>query len=670
MIPVYTVGDICKKCYSCVRTCPTKAIEVHAGQADIIENKCIACGSCVKLCSQGAKKVQSSLEIAADLLNKPEQRVYALLAPSFPASFLDFEPEKLLGGIRACGFDGVFEVAFGADLVSYHYNRRYKAIEESSGEFMISSPCPAVVAYVEKIYPNLVPFLSPVLSPMDAMARLVKEKIDPAGKIIFIGPCVAKKEEITRLNLVDSVLTFSELELLLEEMGVRPADCDGSDFDQPHSNLGKIYPLTGGLLKAADINPDILESPVYVVEGAERVTDILKVLSSRVERGEPVANRFFDLLFCEGCIAGPEMQNELSHYERKKYIVQFMKKRPLVNSLEEWAAMHENYLDLDLSKEFAPAEAETVSVPEEEIRKILAMTDKFEPEDELNCRACGYESCREKAIAVIRGIAEVEMCLPYLISKLEKTLLDVKENQMKLIQAEKLASMGQMAAGIAHEINNPLGVVLMYSHLLRDEVDDSSETARDIDRIISEAERTRKIVQGILNFAREEKVERRPVSVNDLLIESCSEIIGSMRGAEYELVYELDENLGEYPVDPGQLQQVFQNIIKNAVEVMPKGGSIRIRSSAESDGFTVKIMDSGPGISEEHLSRIFSPFFTTKPVGKGTGLGLPVCYGIVKMHGGSLQAGNNPEGGAFFEVRINDRKETENRAQTDEYVGV
>jgi iron only hydrogenase large subunit-like protein/nitrogen-specific signal transduction histidine kinase len=668
MIPVFTVGDICKKCYSCVRTCPTKAIEVHGGQANIIEHKCIACGNCVAMCSQRAKRVVSSVEQTLEFLKQDDAKVFALLAPSFPAAFLDVEPDKLLGAVRACGFDGLFEVAFGADLVSYRYHQLYKSIDDPTEDFMISSPCPAVVSFVEKIYPNLVPHLAPSLSPMEAMARVIRDKIDPGAKIVFIGPCVAKKSERTRLKIVDAVLTFSELTDLFDRQVIEPGQCVPSDFDPPHSNLGKIYPLTGGLLKAADIDSDIIDSPVYVVEGAERVRELLKVLSTRVKNGESVVNKFFDLLFCEGCIAGPEMPNTLSHYERKKYIVQFMKNRSIVHNIEEWASSHEQYLDVDLSKSFYPAEKVDYSIPEEEIERILAMTDKHSPEDELNCRACGYESCREKAQAVYRGIAEVEMCLPFLISKLEKTVLDVKENQMKLLQAEKLASMGQMAAGIAHEINNPLGVVLMYSHLLKDEVDESSGASKDLDRIISEAERTRKIVQGILNFAREEKIDRRSIAINELVREACEEIV-SGNNDRFDIVYDFDVNLGEHLIDPGQLKQVFHNIVRNAMDIMSGGGPIRIRTREGEDEFTVKIMDSGPGIPEEHLTKIFSPFFTTKPVGKGTGLGLPVCYGIVKMHEGTIRAGNNPDRGAFFEMKIKHHRAKKFKSPEGEFIG-
>jgi two-component system NtrC family sensor kinase len=675
MISVYTAGDLCKKCYSCVRECPTKAIEVHGGQAHIIEERCVSCGRCVHTCSQGAKRIRPSVEPVLALLENrataqsgvaeagadratvqpgESRRVYAMVAPSFPAAFLDLAPEQLVGAIRALGFDGVFEVAFGADLVSYAYYRRFQELlAPGTTQFAISSPCPAVVSYVEKVFPELVPSLAQLMSPMEAMATVIRSTIDPEGRIVFIGPCVAKKDEAPRLGLVDEVLTFVELQELFDRRGVGPARAPEAPFDPPHANLGRIYPVTGGLLKAAAIDADLVDSPVYVVEGPERVREILSVLSNRLRSGQPVVNRLFDLLLCEGCIGGPFMVNELSFYERKKYIVRYMKSRPLVNDIDEWAKGHREYLQLDLAKQFAPVKSSEAVPDEEEIRRILAMTNKLKPEDELNCRACGYSSCREKAVAVYRGIAEVEMCLPYLISKLEHTIDDLRDNQARLIQAEKLASMGQMAAGIAHEINNPLGVVLMFSHLLKESLQDEDPNRKDVEKIIQEAERTRKIVRGILNFAREEKVERTLTDVNQLLREAGAALAGMDTGGKVALHFELDEGLTPQPVDRNQLRQVFDNLLKNAVEVMPNGGTITLRTARGEDGsFTVSVSDTGPGIPEELLPKLFSPFVTSKPVGKGTGLGLAVCYGIVKMHGGSIQAANLPEGGACFKIKI------------------
>lgn len=650
MVSVYTVGEICKKCYSCVRSCPTKALQVRGGQAEIIEDVCISCGACVNVCSQGAKRVVSSLERVGALLAGPGRK-YALLAPSFPAAFLDWAPEKLVGALRAAGFDGVYEVAVGADLVAREYTRRFREmIAQGSRDFLISSPCPAVVQYVEKVLPELTPHLAPIASPMIATARVVRASLgaEPA-RLVFIGPCVAKKVEAWRdpdAN-VDAVLTFTELSELLATRSIDPAAAAPAPFLPPHPGLGRIYPVTGGLLKAASIDDDILESPVYVVEGAERVIEILQVLASRVKTNGLVFYRLFDLLFCEGCIGGPVMVNDLTFFERKKFIVRYMKgrARPAVSPAEDLP-------ETDLSATFVPIVREKVDAPEEDIRRILALTGKHTTADELNCGACGYSSCRQKAMAVYLGKAEVEMCLPYLIARIETAMKDLTDNQERLIQAEKLASMGQMAAGIAHEINNPLGVVLMYSHLLKEELADSSRGREDLERIIAEAERTRGIVRGILNFAREEKVQRAPTDINALLRAAAEAMLAASPSGRYRVVFALDPSLEPQMVDGGQLRQVFDNLMKNAVEAMPDGGTIHAATENGDGEICMSVADTGPGIPEANLPKMFTPFFTTKKVGKGTGLGLSVCYGIVKMHGGSIQATNRKGGGACFTVRL------------------
>jgi two-component system NtrC family sensor kinase len=662
---VYTAGEHCKKCYSCVRICPTKAIVVHSGEANIIAEKCISCGYCVDGCSQGAKKIRSAVADVVALLESG-RTCSAIVAPSFPAAFPNLVAQRLVGALAACGFAGVYEVAYGADLVSGEYFRLYRHLVASGEQrFIISSPCPAVVSYVEKICPELVPHLAPIESPMEAMATVVRERTVGAGAhgaptaVVFVGPCVAKKDEALRSSLVDEVLTFQELRELFEARGVDPERQEARQFDPPHANLGRIYPVTGGLLKAAAIDDDLLASPVAVVEGNTRVTELLQSLNESVRAGRNVETRLFDLLFCEGCIAGPAITSALDLQGRKKLIVDYMKDSPPEPGTRE-APLRREDLTLDFSKAFRAEPSLEVPVPEEDIRRILAMTGKVRAEHELNCRACGYGSCREKAVAVFRGIAEVEMCLPYLITKLETAISDLKENQGRLIHAEKLASMGQMAAGIAHELNNPLGVILMYAHLLKEDLAGQTESERqveDVNRIIHESERSRSIVQGILNFARDEKVDREPTDVNALLSEAIEAARALDAAGQIRVELDLDDALGLCRVDRRQMRQVFDNIIKNAIEAMPGGGLLAVESRRGIGQFAVAISDTGPGIPEENLPKLFSPFFTTKPAGKGTGLGLVVCYGIVKMHGGSITAANRPGGGARFEITVREPQE-------------
>jgi two-component system, NtrC family, sensor kinase len=270
------------------------------------------------------------------------------------------EPPQLVGALAACGFQKVYEVAFGADLVAYEYSRRYRNLEADSGGFLISSPCPVVVSYVEKICPELTAHLAKVVSPMEAMALVIRKRLCPAGtvqpSIVFIGPCVAKKDEARRLGLVDEVLSFEELDTLFSLHNIDPGTAQSRDFDPPRANLGRLYPVPGGLLKAAGVDNDLLDSAVSVEEGSGRVADLLRELAHSKRTGRPIATQLFDLLFCEGCIDGPALEKNLTLYDRKKAIVSYIKAGGVITELSIGPRSHSGFLDLDLRKEFTPSQ--------------------------------------------------------------------------------------------------------------------------------------------------------------------------------------------------------------------------------------------------------------------------------------------------------------------------
>jgi len=256
------------------------------------------------------------------------------------------------------------------------------------------------------------------------------------------------------------------------------------------------------------------------------------------------------------------------------------------------------------------------------------------------------------------------MCLPYLVERLEgmvqslnRSHQELTDAQAQLIRSERLASMGQLAAGIAHEVNNPLGTILIYAHLLRDQVDSGTAVTpeglrSDVQMILGEATRCRGIVGGLLDFARQNKVTCSHVDVRTLIDEAVNIVrAGRDESIKYEVV--ASDTLPQAWLDRDQMLQVLLNIIRNAVELMPTGGKVTVQADflEQRRELRIRIRDTGPGISPENMVKLFTPFFTTKPVGKGTGLGLPICYGIVKMHRGTITAQNNEDGpGATFEI--------------------
>jgi two-component system, NtrC family, sensor kinase len=650
---VRTIIGKCKRCYTCVRHCPASAIKVEDGQAVVIEERCIGCGTCYKVCGQGAKEISNSVEQVRAML-AAGRPVLACLAPSFPAAFDDVRPEQVVTAARRLGFDQVLEVAFGAELLGREYAR---LVRESDGT-LIASPCPALVSYIEKYAPALIPNLVPLVSPMVALGRVIKQQYRPEAEVVFIGPCIAKKAEIKDpavAGAIDAVLTFDEFRQMLLVAQVDFAGLPGTPFDGPQARVAGIFPVSGGLLRTAALKQDILDNRILVTEGRERTMEVIEGLLKR-----PMAVRFLDLLFCEGCIDGPVMGDHLDVFSRKELVARYVQTRSTSQTEEERDRNLELYAGVDLSRTFTDQSIRLPIPNEEEINEILRQTNKTRREDELNCGACGYSSCREKAIAVYQGLAEAQMCLPFLIEQLEENVVklqlfqkELQTTQAQLIQSEKLASMGQLAAGVAHEINNPLGTILLYSDILHKEVAAESQHKQDLKLIMDEATRCKRIVSDLLNFARQNEVLAQETDLNALVEQVVAELNGQPEFATVEMHQELEPGLPGIQADPGQLRQVFVNLMDNAAEAMPDGGRLTVSTRRVGDGqVAVDIQDTGTGISEENLSRLFTPFFTTKPIGKGTGLGLAIVYGIVKMHRGQIDVRSQVGTGTTFTVTL------------------
>ncbi|MDI6755606.1 MAG: [Fe-Fe] hydrogenase large subunit C-terminal domain-containing protein, partial [Thermodesulfobacteriota bacterium] len=520
---VSIIKEKCRRCYTCVRKCPAKAIKVEEGQAKVVKERCIACGSCAKVCHQGAKAVRDSTGIVKELFWN-NAKVIACLAPSFPAAFPQARPGQIISAVKALGFTEVMEVAFGADLVAKAHAR---LMRRNGNKLVISSPCPALVLYVKKYFPSLVPSLSPIVSPMAAMGRIIKRVYCPEAKMVFVGPCIAKKAEIEDPEVagdVDAVLTFEELERMFKEAGIDVEKLLESDADGPVPRLGRIFPVPGGLLRSAELKEDICQNQVLVTEGKEACTQILNELLE-----DAVEVKFLDLLFCEGCINGPAYPNGLSVFARKESVANYVKKKLTEEREARHLADMRKYRKVDLSRTFSSEDHRLPTPSYAIIREILRRTNKIHTDDELNCGACGYSSCQEKASAVYWGLAENEMCLPYLIDQLEENLnrlahshKELREAQQQLIQSEKMASVGQLAAGVAHEINNPLGTILLYSYMLLEKLGSADSRKEELEMIAKEATRCRDIVRGLLDFARQRKLQIENIDLNKILTETLS----------------------------------------------------------------------------------------------------------------------------------------------------
>lgn len=631
---VHTIKELCRVCYTCVRECPAKAIKIVNGQAEVIPERCIGCGNCIKVCSQDAKVfLLSRMEVKA--LLQSDAKVAAMVAPSFPAEFSEIEDYKVfVGMLRELGFSYVFEVAFGADLVA----QKYKGLlEDRSGKGYVSSDCPAIVTYIRYYHPDLVDNLSPLVSPMVATSRVVRKKLGDDVKLVFIGPCIAKKAESDE---VDEVLTFRELRGMLEHAGITGDNIKPSEFDPPHAGRGAIFPVSRGLMQTVNIFDDLIEGNITVAEGRIGFQEAIKEWETGSLKGQNL-----ELLCCEGCIMGPGMTPGGKRFERKTFISSYVRNKLTKNQQTDWEKEIAEYSNLDLSKSFTPDDKRISMPTEDEVGRILASMGKFSSRDHLNCGACGYDTCLEHAIAIVEGLAEIEMCLPYTIEEMHASIKDLAISNEKLAKmqqalkhSEKLAHMGQLSAGIAHELNNPLGVVLMYSNILLDECNSDDPLRKDLELISAQAERCKKIVSGLLNFARKNQVKVEQIDLKKLAEDSISSVVipknistsvtCKAKNCQAELDYE-------------QMMQVLTNLNKNAVEAMPNGGSLTVEVDDSNDEIIFNVIDTGLGIPEENMDKLFTPFFTTKGIGKGTGLGLATTYGIVKMHKGRIEVDSN-----------------------------
>ena len=634
---VTTIKERCRMCYTCVRECPAKAIRVVTGQAEVIAERCIACGNCVQVCSQHAKRVASSID-QVNVLLASKEKVAVCLAPSFPAEFIETDYGNLVGMLRELGFDWVQEVGFGADLVAH----RYKQLVTEAGEQQraIATSCPSIVGYIERYFPELVPFLAPIVSPMIATARVIHEIHGEDVRIVFAGPCIAKKAEAMESQVegeIDEVLTFLELRQMFESAGILPQKVKPSEFDPPWAGIGALFPISRGMLQAGGIKEDLITGQVVATQGRVRVIEAIREFAS----GDLGAT-LLEMLCCEGCIMGPGIENDLPLFNRRRRVREFVAARG--NSLDPavWKSDLEKYADLDISRTYQARDQRAEMPAPLELEKVLLKLGKRTLEDELNCGACGYDTCRDHAIAICKGLAESEMCLPYTIGQLRNAIdnmADINQQlasaQESLVQSEKLASMGQLAAGIAHEVNNPLGIVLMYAHLLADSCDENDKNREDLKMIAEQADRCKKIVAGLLHFARQNKVVRTPVDFTEIPKQSLP---GAKlpKNVSLRIENELEDKTAE--IDRDQVIQAVSNLLNNAVAAMEaEGGELIVRTSGDADFVRISVIDSGHGIPEENRKKIFEPFFTTKQMGKGTGLGLAVTYGIVKMHSGDLR---------------------------------
>lgn len=419
MKSITTLKVNCKDCHRCVRSCPVKAIGIDKGQARVVENRCIVCGRCVTECPQKAKQVENQVtQIKAKIASG--HKVLMSLAPSFIGSFPEYKGNELFQAIKGLGFYDVEETAIGAEIVSSHYSRML----EESQEPIISACCPVVVNVIKTYYPELVKNIAQVVSPMVAHGKVIKQRSGNDTYVVFAGPCVAKIEEAAKdTTSIDAVITFEQLRQWLQESSWKNVVNNVQEDKVPvePQGRGRYFPISGGILKSF-MDHDETDTEIITVDGIENCMETFDALG----KGD-ISPRFIEALACSGgCIGGPVSGNQQCMAAKRREVINYAKNNG-----------RDSELDYDKSLSFArihQAKPVEFSMPTEaEIADILRQTGKTAAADEKNCGACGYNSCRDKAIAVYQGLAENDMCVPYMRSKAESFANIIVTNSLNAI---------------------------------------------------------------------------------------------------------------------------------------------------------------------------------------------------------------------------------------------
>ena len=547
----------CKNCYKCIRHCPVKAIRFSVNQAHIIGNECILCGQCFVVCPQNAKQIVDETEKVRVLLQSGNPVVVSL-APSFVANYEGVGINSMKEALQKLGFYDVEETAIGATIVKNEYERMLK---EEGRDIVISSCCHSVNLLIQKYFPAELEYLADIRSPMQAHCQDIKKRI-PNAKTVFIGPCVSKKDEAEHYEgIVDAVLTFEELTNWLKEAGVELK----KDIDSNNESRARFFPTTGGILKTM-----AQDAPGYTyiaIDGVENCIDALK----DIESGK-IHKCFIEMSACVGsCIGGPVMEK----YHRSSAIKDYI-------TISNYAG--EKDFDVvqpnpsEISKHFEFIEHRLQKPSETEIFNVLRQMGKFKPSDELNCGSCGYNTCREKAIAICQGKAEISMCLPFLKDKAESfsdTIVKNTPNGLIVLNEELEVQQINDAARKIMNIRSSSDILGDYVIRIMDPKDfiEVKNTGRDIrNKRVYLAEYKRYVEQSVVydrdshlligimrDITDEETAREKKESISRQTVEVADKVVDKQMRIVQEIASLLGETAAETKIALAKLKESIQD---------------------------------------------------------------------------------------------------------------
>ena len=547
----------CKNCYKCIRHCPVKAIRFSGNQAHIIGNECILCGQCFVVCPQNAKQIVDETEKVRVLLQSGDPVVVSL-APSFVANYDGVGINAMRDALQKLGFYDVEETAIGATIVKNEYERMLK---EDGRDVIITSCCHSVNLLIQKYFPAELEYLADVMSPMQAHCQDIKKRF-PNAKTVFIGPCVSKKDEAEHYEgIVDAVLTFEELTNWLKEAGIELKQ----DIDSNEESRARFFPTTGGILKTMAQN-----APGYTylaIDGVENCIDALK----DIESGK-IHKCFIEMSACVGsCIGGPVMEK----YHRTSAIKDYI-------TISNYAG--EKDFDVvqpstsEISKHFEYIEHRLQMPSETEIFNVLRQMGKFKPSDELNCGSCGYNTCREKAIAICQGKAEISMCLPFLKDKAESfsdTIVKNTPNGLIVLNEELEVQQINDAARRIMNVRSSTDILGDQVIRIMDPTDfmEVRNTGRDIrNKMVYLPEYKRYVEQsviydkdshlliGIMRDITDEQTEReKKESISRQTVEVADKVVDKQMRIVQEIASLLGETAAETKIALAKLKESIQD---------------------------------------------------------------------------------------------------------------
>jgi len=568
--PIHTEKRQCQDCYKCVRNCPVKAIKVEGGCATVIVEACILCGQCVAVCPNSAKKVRDDVTRARHLLAS-NPKVIVSLAPSFVAAFPDVGPRQMAAAIKRLGFADVSETALGAQQVSTHVAELLKHQQQST---LISSACPTIVAYLQKHRPLEAKKLTPLLSPLLAHCKMLRQRYGAPIGVVFFGPCIAKKSEAdSHPELLDIALTFDDLRQWFEVAQINPAAIEPGPDDHFVPNAatdGALYPVDGGMIAGIKAGCGACDAAFMAFSGLSSVQKAIADLDALL----PDGNLMIEALACEGgCVNGPAMGNKASTTRKRYQVLRYGKLDPSGPRPVEFPIA----ISLTATPVLLP------HYPENQIREALRLVGKQSAEDELNCGGCGYDSCREFARAVLGHKAEPSMCVTYmrqlahkkadaLIQKMPSAVVIVNQH-LRVVEYNRsfatLFASANMPDGAKPLEGTDLAELLPFSRLFRGVLASGQDI---VDRDL----RFRETILHLSIFTIEKNVLvggiiqdiTKPAVQKEQVIRKAREVIQNSLSTVQKIAYLLGENAAESEITLNSIIESFtvQEIEEKASE--------------------------------------------------------------------------------------------------------